>query len=346
MKQPTTPDYEDNRLLALDAYKILDSLPEKPYNDIARLAAKICNVEKAMIAFIDKTRKWHKANYNLEISEVPREASICSRTIQTNKPLIFDDTLNDPEVSSLDMVTKPPNVRFYAGIPLMDDEGYALGTICVIDTIPRKLSSSQIESLSALSRQVMQLLRLRKEVLESKQKELELIKYQKKLNMLNQELQTLSLTDHLTGLNNRRAFDDTLALEISRASRNNGSLSLLVIDIDHFKQFNDRFGHSEGDKILQMVGETLKNSSRNYDFAARYGGEEFTVILPNTSVDRARQVAENLRRSIQNIKLSSESISVSIGVAEYTSETDPTSFFNKADKALLIAKNSGRNCVK
>jgi GAF domain-containing protein len=149
------PKNEEARLDALHKYDIFDSLPEKSYENIAKLAAHICGVDKAIISFLNETSKWHKANYNIDTIEVPRGFAIFSRTILNIEPLVINDTLDNPETSSIGIVCNPPYVRFYAGVPLLTADNIALGTLCVVDSRPNALSAKQIDLLMMLGNQLL-----------------------------------------------------------------------------------------------------------------------------------------------------------------------------------------------
>ncbi len=164
------------------------------------------------------------------------------------------------------------------------------------------------------------------------------------------ELEKLAITDGLTGLANHRTFQERLVREISRAERFQQELSLIILDIDHFKQVNDRYGHQVGDQVLRSVGNTLQDQLRKMDFVARYGGEEFAVIMPQTRKSEAIRIAERLRESTaQGRFLKAEpdrSITISLGIAEYPSDaTEPSVLVEKADRALYISKEQGRDRV-
>ncbi len=168
-------------------------------------------------------------------------------------------------------------------------------------------------------------------------------------------LESLALLDALTGIPNRRRFDEALAAELKRAIRDATPLSLLMIDIDHFKQFNDYYGHGAGDVCLQMVAvELSKGVVRPSDLVARYGGEEFVVILPETDQLSALQIAERLRLRIEKLGLPhacseiESVVTISVGIA--TQAKIPENFLPQilsetADKALYVAKENGRNRV-
>lgn len=339
------PINEKQRLSALESYKILDTLPEQAYDDIARLAACICGVDKAMVAFIDQDRKWHKARFNVEPTEMPRDYVICAQTIMSKSPLIVSDSLTDERVSNVGMVCGPPHVRFYAGAPLVTDEGLILGTLCAVDTKPHTISETQVNSLQALARQVMQLLEFRKTIMALENAEKHLQEQHKFLNKNNRLLQTLSYTDELTGLNNRRSLNEALEKETHRAARYYTPLSMLMIDIDHFKDFNDQYGHQTGDNVLVDVAKALQKRSRSSDFCARYGGEEFVVLLPHTSLKDAKKLAQYYCEDISALDKEKKQITISIGIAEFDPLMGSDELIEAADQALLNAKNNGRNCV-
>ena len=174
----------------------------------------------------------------------------------------------------------------------------------------------------------------------------------------NEKLKQLGLTDALTGIHNRRYFMQRLEEEVVRSLRQDIPVSCLFIDIDHFKSFNDLYGHSVGDEVLRYVANIIKQQMRLSDVLARYGGEEFAVILTNTDAKLAEEVAERVRASIANAVLNVDSlnddlqVTVSIGC---TTMLKPASsdinslgdnLLNSSDQALYIAKNSGRNCIK
>jgi len=161
MKAPL-PNNETERLCALKEYHILDTETEQSYDDITTLAAHICEVPIAMISLVDEVRQWFKSKLELAQRQTPREVAFCAHAILQRGPFIVKDTLKDPRFVDNALVTGEPHIRFYAGIPLINPEGLALGTLCVVDHQPRRLSPAQQKALEALSRQVMALLELRR----------------------------------------------------------------------------------------------------------------------------------------------------------------------------------------
>lgn len=175
------------------------------------------------------------------------------------------------------------------------------------------------------------------------------------LQTLRQEVDLLKeqvRTDALTGLYNFRFFSDALPLEMERASRSFQPLSLIILDIDHFKGFNDRWGHELGNRALSHIAQLIGLTIRKLDFACRFGGEEFVILLPNTDLRQAISVAERLREIIANTPLAHEqeliTITASLGVDEYRGNhsDSPEGFIERVDAWLYQAKYAGRNCVK
>ncbi len=350
---PMLPHDEAARIRALNQYAILDTLAEQSFDDITMLASFICDAPIALISLVDGERQWFKSRIGLQARETPREDAFCGHAIlRPQEVMIVTDAVLDSRFVDNPLVTGEPHIRFYAGAPLVTPHGDALGTICVIDRAPRELSSEKIDALRALSRQVVAQLELRRVVTELDRKGTELQAYQRQLEAYQQQielanaaLESRSATDALTGVKNRRAFDDALHEELARASRERTSASLLMIDIDRFKPFNDEFGHPAGDAALREVANILVAHAREFDVVTRYGGEEFAVILPNTGVEGAVVVGERLRRAIESGSWGKRDITVSIGAGTTISSTDAAALIEQADEALYRVKQSGKNKV-
>ena len=599
-------DRETERLAALARYGILDTPPEPAYDDITRLAAAICETPIALVSLIDEHRQWFKSRFGIEAVETPREMAFCHHAILGNEPFIVPDACEDNRFANNPCVAGETKVRFYAGLPLTTDDGYNLGTLCVVDRRPRSLTPVQLEALRLLAKQVVacigQRTSVRKLVLEARElesfhvlfenatqaclivsttvgivdcnlaaltmlrherkseiiglhpavlspdrqpdgrnsadkfdemvsaatknggfhrfdwwhrrsdgeefpcevsiksmvlngrpfllvswddltgrrrteaalrtseikfrtvidrlgegfylidpaagtilesnaalqrmlgyspaelagmanhdliaghdraavsaavranlavalpklrsdgrcqlgqcqyrrkdggavdvevlaaivpgcdgelvafivrdvteqraHEQRLFDYQLGLEEANSKLKALASTDGLTGANNRKAFDERLAEAFERADRFGEPLSLILLDVDRFKLFNDTFGHPAGDDVLRSVAQALLKAARVTDSVARYGGEEFAIILPETELAGAMIVAERCLRDIAALPWSQRAVTASIGVATKTNSVEGAAdLLRAADLALYRSKQSGRNRV-
>jgi diguanylate cyclase len=176
----------------------------------------------------------------------------------------------------------------------------------------------------------------------------EILRLQENLDTVRSE----SLTDPLTSLSNRKSFDAALHAAVAAAKASGEPLTLMMTDIDHFKKFNDTYGHLTGDQVLRLVAMSVKQNVKGQDIAARYGGEEFVVVLPNTALRPALTVADQIRRVVMNKELKKRStgeslgrITISVGVATLAPDDTAQSLIGRADACLYSAKRQGRNCV-
>ena len=328
---------EAPRQAALDRLHILDTVPEQAYDDLTRLAAAVCDAPMALVSLIDRDRQWFKSRYGLDFAQTERCIAFCDHAIrQPGKNLVVSDASRDPRFHENPLVRAGQGIRFYAGVPLVSPDGFAVGTLCVLDSRPRRLSRLQMEALEGLARQVSRLLELRV-------RNHELREALAERDRLAQQLAKLASTDALTLLRNRRAFD---ALRRDQRAAPTLPLTVAMLDIDHFKDINDTHGHGVGDQILRALADTVRGVLRRDDEAVRYGGEEFALVLPGTAGEGARTLLERLRERVAALP-APVPFTFSAGYAEVRpGEQGIDAALARADAALYAAKANGRDRIE
>ncbi|MEJ7849017.1 MAG: diguanylate cyclase [Pyrinomonadaceae bacterium] len=333
------PLQESARLAALYDHQILDTLGESEYDDITLLAAQICKTPIALISLVDDSRLWFKSSVGIDIQEMPREDAFCSFAItMPHETMVVADTLEDDRFSTHPAVTGDPNIRFYAGAPLLTNDNLALGTLCVMDSKPRELTRQQVEALQALARQLSLRLELRRTT--------------RQLRIANEELKNLTLTDDLTGLYNRRGFfvHAERQLRVFRSRPSENSLWLMLGDLDGLKAINDGYGHPEGSAAIRKTAEILRQTFRDADIIARPGGDEFTVLIPNSADEVAKSIPVRLQANFDAYNSNSGKpykIALSVGLVKvgYDEELTINQLLKAADEAMYNDKRR-RKMVK
>lgn len=346
---------ELERLTALRDLDILDTDAEPEFDELVTLAAALCSTPISLVSLVDENRQWFKAAIGLPFRETPRDVAFCSHAIL--EPFVFtvEDATADPRFADNPMVTGDTDIRFYAGIPVSDPEGLLVGTLCVLDTVPRKLTPEQNRALEILARQVNVRLELRTQrktlqhLLVEKQETLNTLREtQKQLEQANCRLEALATTDALTSLLNRRVFDERLAEEYRRSRRRGSPLCLAMLDIDNFKRRNDLYGHDAGDAALRQFAAVLQSSARQTDIAVRYGGEEFAILLPETDSNQAQLLMDRILQAVRSTVWQHQPLTVSIGLAELDviNDADVAPLLKRADLALYAAKAAGKDQLR
>jgi diguanylate cyclase (GGDEF)-like protein len=255
-------------------------------------------------------------------------------------PLIVPDVTNYPAL--LEAVPSGLSViRGFAGTPLGAAHADITGTLCLMDTKPLKMDAAELDLLDSLGRELSR--DLARHVTHGHHASATPpVTTPPDLD----DLQRLASVDPLTGLANRRGGGEDIGAEISRARRQNSALSCVLLDVDHFKDVNDTFGHQAGDHVLREISSLLRRTVRAYDILIRWGGEEFLVILPGVELEQARKLAERIRNAVESLPLAGiGGVTVSAGVAALGTDYSFEAMFETADRRLYSAKASGRNAV-
>ena len=469
---------EEATKLANGAKTAIDAQPEVEFDEIARLAAAVCRTPISMVMLLDEQRRWYRASGAMRLHEFAVGASFCEETLRQPECLVLEDTAHDSRFRQDPQVIGHPCIRFFAGMAFFGENGHPTGVLCVLDLVPRVLTSEQEEALELIVRQLRARMDLRRQrtalddlvrekerssanlraseelfrafmnaspflsyikdaagrllfynrsfanrfgvsefawlgrtddqlwarsasaptrvhdleimagerMVESEEKvrgadgtvttwktykfpchdsagnillagvavditeevarKAELERYQEEMQEANEQLRRLSVTDELTGLRNRRAFEERLILEFSIARRRKRDLAVLLLDVDYFKRINDQWGHAAGDAVLRRLSAILRTTVRLPDLVARYGGEEFVVLLPESDTDAAIGLANRLMERIASESWEREPVTVSIGVTALSeSLLNGFQIVAQADEALYAAKRSGKNRV-
>ena len=314
---------EPGRLAALGRYEVIDTPREAPFERITGLVRAVLNVPISTLSLIDADRQWYKSCAGMESSDLPREFSFCTHTIQAREPLYVPDTLLDARFAHYPTVTGEPYIRSYLGVPLSSPDGFNLGALCALDVRPHEFSDGQIEVLKSFAALAVDELELRR----------------------------IAQIDSLTGAATRRSFLLEMEKAIAKFVRRGQPAALLTLDIDHFKRINDTFGHPSGDAVLRTVSNRLEAILRKEDLLGRLGGEEFGILLADTEVHQAVQTAERLRCSLQDAPCQLKEplrVTASFGISAIAVDRlSPELWLASADQALYSAKRNGRNkcCV-
>jgi diguanylate cyclase (GGDEF)-like protein len=271
----------------------------------------------AAVSLVDRDRQWFKSIQGLDATETPRSVAFCAHTILQAVPLVVEDATLDPRFAANPIVIGEPHIRSYAGVPLRSSEGYNLGSLCGIDTVPREFQVAELELLKSFAALVVDEI----------------------------ELRTIAQLDHLTGAMTRRAFAEQAKNEVERFTRYQRPVSLIMFDLDHFKTLNDTWGHPFGDEVLSKVADAVRSTLRPPDMFARYGGEEFVALLPETNATEALLCAERMRATIANVEYTKpERVTASFGISELGGTIDSlAALVAQADAALYEAKRNGRD---
>lgn len=307
---------EAGRLAAVNRFEVLDTESEKEFGDIVSLVKSIFNVPRAAINILDHDRQWAKAGAGEGPGTAPRAETFCQYTIRDEMAFAVRDAVCDTRFSDNPFVTGPCAVRSYLGVPLTTADGYNIGTLCIFDSKPRDFSEAEVDVLSNFAKVVMSQL----------------------------ERRLSSRLDSLTGALTSRAFHDRL--ERHRSLRMSTPATLILVDIDHFKSVNDRFGHAAGDEVLRILARRLRTLIRKSDSFGRLGGEEFGMLITGTSPEETQPLVARIQEGLAGLEIDAiggARITCSMGIAGFQPRESRESWFERADRALYQAKHAGRN---
>jgi diguanylate cyclase (GGDEF)-like protein len=272
-----------------------------------------------MVNLIDVNRIWTKSSQGIEVTEFPRETFFCGHTVLNDDILVIPDALSDRRFCDNPFVTGDPNVRFYAGVPLVVANGSKVGTLCLVDRNPRTLNDEDKELLRDLGK------------------------------IAEQELFALRMAtiDDLTQISNRRGFISLAIHAINLCKRLNKPASLFFFDLDLFKEINDRYGHAEGDRALIGFTQILKKAFRESDVIGRLGGDEFVVLLTNSNYEASNLILsrlEEIRKEYNQKVARGYEVLCSFGIVEFDPHRHNSieDLLEEADRLMYAQKKTKR----
>lgn len=324
METAKIPNNEDERLHALREYSILDTLPEQDFDDITKIASEICQTPIALITLVDSDRQWFKSNHGLNVTETPRDYAFCAHAINNpNEILTVKDSREDIRFVDNPLVNGYPNVIFYAGVPLVNQAGFSLGTICVIDNKPRELSEKQLDSLRSLSNQVVRLFEFRRmnKMLQESQKEIQTrnAELEQFAYVLSHDIKSplnniISLTKVLT--NNLKGKIDSEGEQIISHISNSSSRLKSLIDgiISHYMGVRISANDKSEIDVATLFEEIVDLLDSNNDHLITYSSDLETISTNEVAI---KQILTNL---ISNSIKYNDKTEVKIDLSLTTSE--------------------------
>lgn len=331
------PQDEDRRLASVQRLQILDTPTEERFDRLSRLAKFVFRTAYSRITVMDQSRQWFKSVAGQELREIPRESSICGYTLLEGSTLVIPDCSVDPRVMDNPSLRGLTGINFYAGVPLHSNDGYIVGTLCVLDGKTRQFSPADIaalEDLAACAESEIQLLHISRSEIEMRGE--------------MDQLRRKASVDALTKTWNRGAILEILAKEQERAKRANEPLAVALMDIDHFKSVNDTYGHDVGDQVLQEFTDRIRSGLRGGEAFGRFGGEEFLIVIPRCNPSQSAAYGENVLQAVRAVPMKTARgplpVTASMGIAIWRGSFEHSdALVKRADKALYQSKRNGRN---
>lgn len=310
---------ERHRLTELHSLGLIDTPEEERFDRLTRLSQRIFGVDSALVSLIDEYRQWFKSHSGLEgPRESSRDIAFCDHAIRSSGVMVVEDAQLDIRFADNPFVTGPPHIRFYAGCPLEVSPGNRVGTLCLLDGKPRKFSDTDQQLLTDLAQLVVK--EIRADILAS--------------------------TDPLTGLLNRRGFEERAADAIRIAGTMETRIALVFFDLDDLKTINDSLGHAAGDRAIKGFAQLLQASLRDSDLIARQGGDEFVALLINASEQNAAATIDRIRDAVDRFNATggeSFRLNFSMGcvIRDARANLDISSLLAEADRRMYLEKDKG-----
>lgn len=328
------------RLAGLHKIEIFYTPLEERFERISRLGKSAMRVKVAAVTLTTDEKQWFKSVIGWRMSELPLKDSLCLPVLESGEPLVVPDMLKDARFAKSRFVTGAPKFRFYAGYPIRDADKKIIGTFCVFDVKPKRPNAELIATLSDLG-----------QLAERELITADLWDAQSQLVTKLGAARRQALLDTLTRVWNRRGGMELLELMLARSKKNYEQFAVCIVDIDLFKNINDKLGHNAGDQVLRKIATGIVASVRPEDIVSRHGGDEFLVILRDAGPDVCRLVAERIRNNIQKTPIRTRDgnirVTLSIGIAFNDPNVEQTSdmLIEHADQALYYTKDKGRDGV-
>ena len=270
MLAPPTPSDETRRLETLRSLKLLDSPPEERFDRVTRLAKQIFSTPIALVSLVDADRQWFKSAQGLDVPETPRNISFCGHAILDDKIMVVNDAAEDQRFCDNPLVCNDPNIRFYAGYPLSAPDGSRVGTLCVIDRVPREITGEQAQLLRELGRMVEE-------------------------ELVDADLAT---NDPITSLSNRNGFLTIAGHLLSMCVRTEQPATLLMVYFQNLQEIDDNEGRQAGDAASVQLAHHLLSTFRNSDLVARLASDLYGVLLAGTDLDGVDAVRHRFNEEI------------------------------------------------
>jgi diguanylate cyclase (GGDEF)-like protein len=321
------PDYpipadEALRQRDLERIGVLNHPGDEHFERLVRLTSTVLETPIALISLVDGDRQWFLAHHGLDTTETPREMAFCAHTIASDETLVVPDARQDPRFCTNPLVIHDPKICFYAGAPLQSRNGHNLGTLCVIDRLPRHFSGNQVSLLEDLAQLVSRELELRRQ----------------------------AIVHPISGFVQRSSFLEQAEPEIGRARLSGQPLALLALQLDHFSQVRHRWGQAASDQALRDVAAFLNSQLCPQDLIGQIGDQDFALLMVNVALEPAMERAEAIRCGISELpgvfRSSGYRLEISGGITLLAPDDQHAAdLLLRAERALFLAQGNGHNQI-